>query len=867
MRTFPKQKSLNSTDVIEKTAEVNAPIEESIKPETPPIEEPPQSEAPPIEEPSQSEAPPIEESLKPEATPIEEPPQSEAPPIEESPQSEAPPIEESPQSEAPPATDLKNKFHNYLRPSIAHINQPFKANNIAQIYKFPPPSNRPVTVSLISFGGGLFGNVSSSGVLSGGDVQAYWTSIGIATANQPKVIIVSVDGGVNTPVKDQTETSENTIDVSMVGACCATSNLTIILFIAPNSLSGFPNLILKATSPLTVDGILYTPSVVSISWGAAEIYYSADQLTTINTALLNAANSGINICASTGDEGSSDGVSGGLNYVDFPASSPYVTACGGTNLVCPTLKYSDTTTIETAWSSGGGGISGTFSKPTWQSKISGAIGSKRCLPDIALVADPKTGVEFLIGGTKYVFGGTSIVSPAMAAYYACINTKTFLLPSLYSAYLAAPNSFHDITSGSNGAYTASVGFDLCTGFGSIAGDILTSQLLNQPPPTTIAVTGITVNTSSVTIIVGKQISITALIAPSNATNKSITWVSNNSSIAIVIPVACTASTSCDSVGLITAVSIGSTTVTATTLDGQFRATISVTVIKAPTIIPVTGVSLNVSNLTLVVGSQKQLIATISPSNATNTSVIWSSSSSLATVNSTGLVTAIAIGTVSITVKTVDGNYMATASITVIKAPTIISVTGVSLNLSNVTLVVGSQKQLVATILPSNATNTSVIWSSSSSLATVNSTGLVTAIAIGTVSITVKTVDGNYMATAVITVVNAISTISFIPSSINLYVYSYYQPNLVFNPSSINTMPVIYKSSSPNIAYVYSTGLVITLSPGAAVITATVNGMTATLNINVIANYTYYATQSTDEPIKRKANYRLTYNNQSILMRR
>ena len=355
------------------------------------------------------------------------------------------------------------KFYNNLHiHQTPLINQPFKANTIAEIYKFPQPAISPVTVSVVSFGGGLFGKVEPSGILSGGDVQAYWESIGIVPANQPKVIIVSVDGATNTPIQDQTETFENTMDVSMIGACCPTSNLTILLFISPNSLSQFTPLLLKATAPITINGIVYTPSIVSISWGAPEIYYTETQLTTINDTLLNASKNGINICAATGDEGSTDGVVGNMNYVDFPSSSPYVTACGGTTLVCPTLKYSDSTTVETAWPKGGGGISGTFAKPSWQSSIPAINSPNRSTPDIALVADPSTGVLFIVGGKQYVFGGTSIVAPAMAAYYACLNTNKFLLPSLYTAALAAPKSFHDITSGSNGGYTAGIAFDLCT---------------------------------------------------------------------------------------------------------------------------------------------------------------------------------------------------------------------------------------------------------------------------------------------------------------------------------------------------------------------------------------------------------------------
>jgi len=672
----------------------------------------------------------------------------------------------------------EKKFYNSLYLHKTNANQAFRASDIAQIYKFPQPSNKPVTVSVISFGGGLFGNVSSSGVLTGGDVQNYWKSLGILEANQPKVIIISVDGAINTPVENQNETSENTMDVSMIGACCPTNNLTILLFIAPNSLSEFTVLLLKATTPITVDGILYTPSIVSISWGAPEINYTQDQLTTINATLLNAANNGINICVATGDEGSSDGVPGGLDYVDFPASSPYVTACGGTNLVCPTLNYSDSITVEKAWSKGGGGISGKFTKPSWQT--SGIGGSNRCLPDISLVADPVTGVLFIIGGKQYVFGGTSIVAPAMAAYYACMNTNTFLLPSLYKAGLAVPNSFHDITSGSNGSYTASIGFDLCTGFGSIAGDILTTQLLNVPPPITVPVTGITVNTVSLSMTIGQQASITAVIAPTNATNKSITWLSDKPSVAIVVPMACpfTNIATCDSVGLVTAVANGTTAIRAITQDGQFTTTTSV--IVASLTVPVTGVSLNMSSLVLAIGAQAQLISSIRPPNATNKLVQWKSSSSNVTVSNSGIVKAIYVGPATITVTTNDGGFTATTLITV--------------------------------VLP-------------------------------------------------------LISILFSPSSVIVYTYRYYQSNLIINPKATNTMNAVYTSSSPNVASVSQTGLIMTISPGNTIIQASLNGKIARLYIAVVGDRYYYSTKSTVQPIKTRTKYSSYDDNSLIVMRR
>ena len=79
---------------------------------------------------------------------------------------------------------------NYVRTIQPNYSTPFKASDIAKIYQFPTPPTTPITISVISFGGGLFGTLSPSGILTGGDVQACWTSLGISISNQPKVIII-----------------------------------------------------------------------------------------------------------------------------------------------------------------------------------------------------------------------------------------------------------------------------------------------------------------------------------------------------------------------------------------------------------------------------------------------------------------------------------------------------------------------------------------------------------------------------------------------------------------------------------------------------------------------------------------------------
>jgi kumamolisin len=210
-------------------------------------------------------------------------------------------------------------------------------SQVRSIYQIPTPTASKYVVGVLSFGGGLYGTVDSQGVLTNGDVQAYWTSIGIAPANHPKVIVVGVNGGSNRPsMNDGSATIENTLDVETVGGACPSSNVTIILYIAPNSLNQFaPLLQYMYSTNVTVDGVNYKPNIISCSWGASEIYFSSLQLSSINSILSTMSNAGITVCAATGDYGSNNGVGGTGNYVDFPSSNPYITAVGGTTLVCP----------------------------------------------------------------------------------------------------------------------------------------------------------------------------------------------------------------------------------------------------------------------------------------------------------------------------------------------------------------------------------------------------------------------------------------------------------------------------------------------------------------------------------------------------
>lgn len=179
------------------------------------------------------------------------------------------------------------------------------------------------------------------------------------------------------------------------------------------------------------------------------------------------------------------------------------------------------------------------------------------------------------------------------------------------------------------------------------------------------------------------------------------------------------------------------------------------------ITPVTGISLNKQQDSILIGSTDTLSAIITPSDATDKNVTWTSSdSNIATVDNTGKITGIKAGTAIIEATTEDGGLTATCTVTVLQP-----VTGITLNKTTDTLNVGQSDQLISTIHPADASNQSITWTSSDpNIATVDSTGNVTALSVGTATITVTTADGNKTATCVLTVTNQTRAILIITMS-------------------------------------------------------------------------------------------------------
>ena len=333
--------------------------------------------------------------------------------------------------------------------------------------------------------------------------------------------------------------------------------------------------------------------------------------------------------------------------------------------------------------------------------------------------------------------------------------------------------------------------------------------------TTSAVTGVTLNQTTASLFAGETVTLVPTILPENATNKNVTWSSNNPAVATV-----------SSSGIVTAVSVGTATITVTTQDGNRTATCVVTV--SP--VSVTDVALNQTSATIFAGDTLRLNATILPANATNRTVTWSSSNTAVATVLNGRITAVAPGTATITVTTQDGNRTATCEITVVPVP----VTDITLNQNTAAVTMGNTLTLTPTVLPVNATNRTVIWTSSNtSIATVNN-GVVTPVSNGTVTITATTQDGERTATCEITVITSVASISLNYTTASLITNETLTLVPTILPATATNQNVIWTSSNQSVATVNSNGIVTAVSVGTATITATTQdgNRTATCAITV-----------------------------------
>lgn len=348
----------------------------------------------------------------------------------------------------------------------------FQVTELARLYDFPAQlDGRGQTIGLIALGGGY----------QDSDLTTYFTRAKLA---KPQVTWVSVDGGKNAPsgVAGSPD-SEVTLNIEVAGAVAPGAH--IVVYFAPNTDSGFLDAIRRATADARNH-----PSILSLSWGSPESTWTAQASMSMNNALAEAAQRGITVIAAAGDAGATDGLSDGQAHVDFPASSPWVLACGGTRVIASQGAI----VSEKVWNDGqggatGGGVSNLFPRPEWQSGVdvppraTGVMG--RAVPDVVADASPNSGYILYVSGKWVVLGGTAATTPLWAGLVALLNQGLgrnvgYFNPTLY-AQLGPGNVFRGITEGNNGigevkGYSAGKAWSPVAGWGSPRGTQLLAAL-------------------------------------------------------------------------------------------------------------------------------------------------------------------------------------------------------------------------------------------------------------------------------------------------------------------------------------------------------------------------------------------------------
>jgi len=364
---------------------------------------------------------------------------------------------------------------------------------VTGLYKFPTNSADGQTIAI--FSAALDGYLLS-------DLQTYF-----ASPTPPILPDITVDGWGN----DNCADLETTQDICI--AASAAPGAKIQVYFTTSDQIGWVDLITRVVHPDPGDPIC---SVLSSSFyvaggddaaGLSKFGVTISWLNAVTAAFQDAALQGVTVCIASGDTGADCRVGDGYQHVLYPASDPWVLACGGTtigNITGGTFDewvWNDIWTLNDAPGATGGGVSAFFPQPSYQSSanvpasLRSGGGTGRGVPDVAANSSPNSGYPITVGGVPAVGNGTSVAAPLYAGLIAVINAALgynvgFLNPTLYAlgetvcrdvnplemnpAYgFGGPtnNNFNGVT-----GYPAGPGWDACTGWGSIVGTALLTAL-------------------------------------------------------------------------------------------------------------------------------------------------------------------------------------------------------------------------------------------------------------------------------------------------------------------------------------------------------------------------------------------------------
>ena len=322
----------------------------------------------------------------------------------------------------------------------------------------------------------------------------------------------------------------------------------------------------------------------------------------------------------------------------------------------------------------------------------------------------------------------------------------------------------------------------------------------------ILASSVTLDKTSVEVLIGQTVHLSATVLPEATTDKTIRWSSSDDSVAMVDE------------GTVTAHKVGQATIKATC--GNKEASCVVNVLP----IVVEEISFNKTSVSLKAGETVTLTATVKPDDATDKTVTWSTSdASVATVND-GVVTAKKVGTATITAKA--GDKSATCEITVVATP----VTSVTLNKTSASVKAGETVTLTATVKPDDATDKTVTWSTSDATVATVSNGVVTAKKVGTATITAKA--GDKSATCEITVVaTPVTAVTLNKTYVSLKAGETVTLTATVKPDDATDKTVTWGSSDESVAKVEN-GIVTAIGKGLSTITAKAGDTSATCMVTV-----------------------------------
>ena len=339
---------------------------------------------------------------------------------------------------------------------------------VATAYEVPPGNGYGQTIAIIEFQGSGWNQT---------DVNRTFAQVNLSP---PAVTNYSVNGATFTTVSDV----ETMMDIYCAGAVAPKAK--IVVYYAPPTSQGFYDMVLAIAN----DNV-NRPSVLTISWGS-----SGDMNDYLAAAFQACITKGILVFNSSGDDG-------GNNWqAEYPASSRYVIAAGGTSIY---LNSNNTYNAETVWSGSGGGISTYNSRPTWQTtppiyyrtySKTGVLGAStlvfnRGVPDISAPADPYTGYTFYVNGSLNQNGGTSAAAPFLAGMFARLNQllgRRIQFGEIMNLLYGTAGITRDVTVGYNNyswhglgsvnGYAATPGWDAATGLGSPIASMIYKLLHN-----------------------------------------------------------------------------------------------------------------------------------------------------------------------------------------------------------------------------------------------------------------------------------------------------------------------------------------------------------------------------------------------------